>query len=298
MFILNSKHETLNILSNYFKKFDIKELGYYLERYQGGSIPNFLESNIYEPKDIELLNLLIDHLKIVINKVFHNTTPFNLKRFPIKLSFKTSSIHWEELFVIGDTIFISYQYLIKVFEKIEYNNYNSVNDIFFEGDKIYDLELLKKLGESMYYIIQYTNLDYWEEDICEKYNCSFVDKSLINFKNPYIILKEPNTSFLDDAITIYRLHSGEIYAIINSIYSNISFSPYWEKKIIKLNYSNGQYTEISNDIVQFTDNNIDDINCSKNNMHKFNYHSNPFVSKAKQITECIIHNQSFVSKTS
>lgn len=276
MFKLNSKNESLDILSNYFKQYDIGELGYYLEKYKGESIPKFLESNIYNPEDIELLNLLIEHLTIVIKKVYYITTPFNLKRFPIKLSFKTNSIYWDKIFVIEDTIFISYPYLIKIFEKIEYKNYKSIDDIYFDGDKIYDLELLKKLGESVYYIVQFFNLDYWEEDICEKYNCSFIDKSLINFQNQYIILKEPNTSFLHDKITVYRLYSGEIYAIINSIYSNISFSPYWEKKIINLSYLDGQYIEI-----------LDDI--SNSNVLKLE--QNPFISKVKHITNCVIHNK-------
>jgi hypothetical protein len=294
MFKLNSKNETLNILTSYFKQFNTTELCYYLENYKGDTIPKFLESNIYDPNDIELLNLLIEHLKIVINKVFYITTPYNMKRFPIKLSFKTNSIYWDELFVIEDTIFISYPYLKKIFEKIEYNEYKSVENIYINGDKIYDLELLKKLGESMYYIIQFLNFDYWQEFICEKYQCSFVDKSLIKFTNKYNILKEPNTSFINDKITIYWLYSGEIYTIINSIYSEDSFSPYWEKKIIKLKYSNGEYTEISDDKKEedSTDTNTNTNTKNNNkNMFKFNFCSNPFVKKAKQMTDCTIHNK-------
>jgi hypothetical protein len=141
MFKLNTKNETLNILTSYFKQFNTTELCYYLENYKGETIPKFLESNIYDPNDIELLNLLIEHLKIVISKVFYITTPYNMKRFPIKLSFRTNSIYWDELFVIEDTIFISYPYLKKIFEKIEYNEYKSVENIYINGDKIYDLEL-------------------------------------------------------------------------------------------------------------------------------------------------------------
>jgi hypothetical protein len=279
MFKLNSKNETIKILCNYFRKFDTKELVYYLENYNYETIPEFLEANIYDPKDIELLNLLIGHLKIVINKVFYITTPINLKRFPIKLSFKTNSIYWDELFVIEDTIFISYQYLIKIFENIEYNKYKSIDKVYLCGNKIYDMELMKKLCESVYYTIQFTNFEYWKEYICDKYDCYLVDKSIIKFKNNYNILKEPNTSFTDDKIPVYWSCSGEIYTVINLICSDIIFSPYWKEKTIKLKYIDGQYIEI-------------DIDINKNkNMYKFSFYSNPFVSKAKQLTECIIYNK-------
>jgi hypothetical protein len=251
-------------------------------------IPKFLEAHVYDPEDIELLNFLNEHLNIVIHKVFQITTPYNLKRFPIKLSFKTNSIYWDEIFVIENTIFISYPYLIKIFEKIEYNEYKSVEEVYLYNDKIYDLELMKKLGESIYYILQFLNLEYWQENICEKYNCCFVDKSKIKFKNNYNIVKKPNVSFMNGKITVYWLYSGEIYTVINSICSDISFSPYWEQKIIKLEYSDGQYTEILDDTTHFTY--IDNDNNYKN-INRFKLESNPFISKAKQLTDCVIHNK-------
>lgn len=280
MFQLNSKDETLNILTTYFKKFDSNELPYYLNINSSETIPNFLQLNIYDPEEIELINLLYEHLKIVTSKVFYLTTPFNLKRFPIKLSFITNSIYWEEIFVIEDTIFITYSYLMRIFEKIEYNEYTTVNDVYIKNNNIYDLELLKKLCESVYYIIQFLNFGIWEEYISEKNQCSFVDKSLINFKNKYTVLKEPNTSFINDKITVYWLDSGENYAVFNSICSNLSFSPYWETKVVKLKYANGQYHEI-----------LDDTNNDLNNVFKSDSQTNPFVFKTKQMTDCIMHNK-------
>lgn len=279
MFQLNNKNETLEILTKYFQKFNSNELGYYLNNYKGELIPEFLKSNIYDPEDIELINFLEEYLKIVIEKVFYLTTPLNVNRTPIKLSFINNLIHWDNIFVIENNIFISYNYLIKIFERIEYNDYKSVKDIYIKDDIIYDLELSKKLTEVMYYVIQFLNFENWEEYICDKYCCCFVDKSLVHFKNQYKILKEPNTSFIQDKITIYWLYSGEIYAIINSICSNLSFSPYWEKKIIKLNYLNGQYSEI------LEENN----NNSYNSNWFLNVETNPFISKAKQMTKCLIH---------
>lgn len=286
MFQLNNKNETLNILTKYFKKFDPNDLGYYLNNYKGETIPQFLKSNIYDPENIELLNFLHEYLKIVLKKIFYITTPYNIKRGPVKLSFINDLIYWERIFVIENNIFISYDYLIKIFDKIENNDYKSVKDVYISKDKIFDLELLKKLGEAMYYIVQFLNFDYWEGLICEKYFCSFIDKSQINFKNKYKILQEPNTSFIHDKITIYWLYSGEIYALINTICSNLSFSPYWEKKVIKLKYSNGQYTEeleIDKEQIKNTEN-----NCNKFK-YSFNAETNPFVHKAKQMTNCSIY---------
>lgn len=299
MFKLINKNESLEKLSKYFKKFDINELCYYLDNYNGESISTFLESNIYESDEIELINFLKRYLKIITNKIFYLTTPLNLKRTPIKLSFVTNSIYWDDIFVIEETIFISYQYIIKIFDKIETNDYKSIDDIYFcediyfdenenenNNEQIFDMGLLKKLCENLYYVLQFLNLDSWLNHMNDKCKYCFVDKSNINFKNNYIILKEPNASFICDKIIVYFLDSGEIFAVINSIYSELSFSPYWEKKIIMLKYENGIYTEI-----------IDKTNLNKihnNNKNKIDYmsfQSNPFISKAKQMTDCIIHNK-------
>ena len=286
MFELNNKNETLEILTKYFQKFDVNELGYYLDNYKGETIPKFLKLNIYDPEDIELINLLKEYLNIVISKVFYLTTPFNINRSPIKLSFVNNLIHWDEIFVIENNIFITYNYLIKIFHRVEYNEYKYVNDVYIKDYKIFDLELLKKLGEAIYYVVQFLNFKYWKEYICDKYLCCFVDKSLVHFKNQYKILKESNTSFIHDKLTVYWLYTGEIYTVINSICSNLSFSPYWEKKVIKLNYSNAQYTEVLEEEIK---------NIENNNKHNkiINWSSkadtNPFVIKAKQMTDCVIH---------
>lgn len=287
MFEFNNKKETIKILTEYFKDFDVNELKYYFNNSKNETIPFFLESNIFNPEDIELINLLQEHIKIATSKVFYLTTPLNLSRNPIKLSFITDSIYWEELFVIENTIFISYPYLQRVFEKIEYNEYNSVESIYLGNNKIFDLELLKKIGECLYYVIQFLNFEYWEEFICKKFDCIFEEKSKIKFLNNYSILREPNTSFIKDKITICWLPSNEIYGIFNLICSPPSYSPYWETKIIKLKYSNGEYFEINS-----TDPDSVNDNIFKNKLYKqYNLQSNPFAIKAKQITDSIIHNK-------
>ncbi len=275
MFRFNSKNETIDILKKYFQQFNPNELVYYLDNNNKIPIPQFLESNIYDPEDIELKNLFIEHFKIAYEKVFYLTTPLNISRSPINFSFITNSIYWSDLFVISNTIFISYSYLIKIFDKIENNNYTSISDIYIKENKIFDLDFLKKIAQCLFCIIQYLNFDYWEDFICDKYNCCFIEESEIKFKNKYKILQDPNYSFIQNKLTVYWLNSGKIYTVINSICSNLSYSPYWEKKIIELKYNNGIYEEVDNNTKQI----------------KINFESNPFESKAKQMTNCIIHNK-------
>lgn len=277
MFKINTKKETLDILINYYATFDISELNFYFDNLINKTIPEFLESNIYDLEEIELIDLLNEYLKIAIDKIFYITTQFNYKRMPIKLSFISDSIYWDDIFVIENTIFLSYKYLIKIFQKIENQEFKLISEIYFKNDKMFDIELLKKLCKSLCHIIQFYNLDSWKEYICDKYLCNFVDKSIIKFNKINNIIKDPNTSFINDKITIYWLLSGEIYASVNIIYSDKHFSPYWDKKIIKLKYISGLYFEIPEE------NNIDDESLK-------NFDPNPFISKASQMVDCLIHN--------
>jgi hypothetical protein len=273
---INSKKESINILTEYFQKFNIKELKYYLNNDCNLNIPEFLFENVVDPENIELYNLLLEHLKIVINKIFNSINSINLLnniKSPIKISFISNSIYWYDLFVIKNNIFISYPFLINVFEKIEYNEYNEMKNIYIYKNKIYDMLLLKKLSYCIYTIFQNLNQNISIEFIENKYNCKFISISNIKFINEYKIVKEPNVEFIQDKITVYWFNSNTIYGVFNSIYSNLSFTPYWENKIIKLSYENGIYTEINNI-------NLDkDI---KNLIH------NPFENRSNYIIDTIL----------
>ncbi len=256
------------------------------------SIPKFIESNVYDPEDIELKNLLSEHFLIVIEKIFYLTTLSNLVRTPIKISFVTNSIYWTELFVISDTIFIHYDYLIKIFENIEYKQYNSANDVYIKNNKIYDFELLKKISTSVYCILQYLNPDYWHRFVCDKYRCGFINVSEIKFINKfqYKFLHNPNTSFIHGKIPIYYTHSNKIYGVFDSICSDLSFGPYWKKNQIELIYKNGFYQEINNKSnEQFNSESDEQFNSESD--EQIDLEPNPFISKANQITNNIIYIQ-------
>jgi len=252
MLKLNNKKESLHILTNYFNKFNSCELGYYLEieNYKNISIPNFLESNIYDSEDIELLNFLESYFKFALVKLFDKKILCEIKKISVKISIVSDSIHWSNIFTIENTIFIKYKYLIDIFEKKEYNCYKSTNDIIFYSDKIYDLEFIEKIAESILYILQFLNCtdENKLENIFSNKHYSIVDKSKINFINKYNILKDPNISFIDNKIIIYWSCDNKPCTLINYIYSNLSFAPYWETKIIELNYIDGEYYEIDQEI--------------------------------------------------
>ena len=78
MFILNDKTKSIEILSEYFQKINVKELGYYLDIKQSNNnfqtIPQFLESNIFEPDQMELTNFLQEHLEFVVKNIFDTPT--------------------------------------------------------------------------------------------------------------------------------------------------------------------------------------------------------------------------------
>lgn len=276
--LFNTKSKSIEILNEYFIQFKIQELKYYLNNIDKLPIPIFFNLNVYEPEDIELKCLFISHYKIVAKKIFKSKskTKLNFNDGPIKISFISNSIHWDNFFVIKDTIFISIQYLITVFELLEYNRYENTNDIYIEGNKIYDLKLLKNISKSIYSILQNLNQKAWGEFVIDKFNCLIIPQSNIVFKNKYNFLRESNIEYIYDKIIVYWLDSKHIYGTFNIICSNDnSFSPYWEQKIVHLSYNhqNNTYTEIDEYKTKSVINNMI---------------SNPFDYISTQITNTII----------
>ena len=284
--IFNTKLEGIEILSEYFQKFEVNELKYYLENNENLSMPIFFQTNVYEPEDIELKNLFFSHLKIVMKKIFYIITELNYNRDSIKISFISNSIYWNNLFVINNNIFISSQYLISIFEYIEYNKYTSMENVYFDENEneIYDMELLKNISKCIYSILQNLNKNTCKDFIISKFNCKIVHLSNITFKNKYIFLQEPNVTCIQDKIIIYWLDSNNIYGTFNSIYSkDNSFSPYWEQKIIKLSYCNENmiYTEIDLSTIE--------IYKMKEKTFINNIIANPFDYKSNQLTNIIMN---------
>ena len=281
--IFNTKSESIKILTDYFIKFEVQELKYYLENINNLPVPFFLNKNVYDPRDVELKYLFLSHMAIVVKKIFYIKTELNFNNGPIKISFISNSIHWDNLFVIGNTIFVSVQYLIKIFELIEYNDYKNTNDIYIEENEIYDIKLLKNISKSVYSILQNLNQEAWNELIIDKFGCLIIPISNIVFKNKYNLLRVSNVQYIQDKIIVYWLDSEHIYGTFNSIcsYDN-SFSPYWEQKIIHLSYNNQNNTYIE----------IDSLDIEKYKTKPFikNIISNPFDYKSIQITNSIINN--------
>lgn len=279
--LFNTKNEGINILEEYFRKFNSEELGYYLEKSYKISIPDFLNSNVYSPEDIELTNLFLSHLLIVIKKIFDSSSELNYIRGPIKISFVSNSIHWKNLFVISNNIFVKYQYLVSIFDCIEYNEYKSMDNVYIEEEKIFDMGLLKDISYSVYSILQNLNSDAWNEFISNKYGCNMVPIEDIKFKLNYKIIQEPNVDFVQGKVPIYWSGPDNIYASFNSICcEDNSFSPYWEWQIIKVEYKDGYYIE------------TDQIDINKYKTKSFinNLIPTPFENKSIQITNDMIHN--------
>lgn len=273
----NTKIEGINILESYFRKFNSCDLFYYLEKSPKISMNNFINSNVYEPEDIELTNLFLSHLSIVIKKIFDSNSELNQINDPIKISFISNSIYWTDLFVISNTIFVKYQYLIKIFECIEYNKYKSMDEIYIEGEKIFDMSLLKNISNSIYSILQNLNPDIWNKYISINYGCLMVPIEDIKFISNYKIIQEPNVNLSYGKIPVYWLGNDNIYASFNSISSKYNtFCPYWKCQIIKLDYVDGIYIETKK---------ID-----KTDLFDYKLIPTPFENKSIQLTNAIIYN--------
>ena len=287
--IFNTKSEGVNILEEYFSKFNSNDLGYYLEKPANLLILEFIDLNVFCPEDIELSNLFLNHIKIVMKKIFNLSSELNNNRGPIKISFISNSILWSNLFVIGNTIFVKYPYLIEIFECIEYNEYTTMDNVYIEGEEIFDMCLLKNISYCIYSILQNLNPNAWNEFIFDTYGCLMVPIENIKFKFNYKIIQEPNVNLSQGKVPVYYVNSDNIYASFNSIYSTTNdnlFSPYWKEQIIKLEYKDGLYIEIEQieQIEQI------DINKYKTKLFINNLIPTPFENNSIKITNMILHN--------
>ena len=220
-------------------------------------------------------------MKIAIKKIFDFDSELNHIKGPIKISFISNSIHWNNLFVIENNIFVKYKYLIEIFEYIEYNKYTTMNDVYIDKNEIFDMSLLKNICCSIYSILQNLNHDAWNKFITDKYKCTMVSIEDIKFNLDYKIIQEPNVDFMQGKVPIYWLGPNNIYTSFNSICSkDNSFSPYYEQQIIKLEHKDGIYIEKNQ------------MNIDKNKYISFidKLIPTPFENKAIQITNAIIHN--------
>ena len=97
-----SKEDSLYNLVEYFKSIDYEDICYYINT-QSKDIVDFFESNIYDKDDIELFNMVIDHLKIALNKFVelkNNIFKIDFNQ-SIKISFISDLIYFEDIFVIN-----------------------------------------------------------------------------------------------------------------------------------------------------------------------------------------------------
>jgi hypothetical protein len=272
MYSINDIDKTYDILTNYFNKYEIDELDYYLNKEYTKSIKVFFQENIINDYDEDIINLYNKHFKLVEKKIFYRISPLNLVYKDVSISFITDLIYWMDSFTIKNTIFINYSYLCRVFENIKEKNYRNMDEVYINDGEIFDIQLLKQISYCIYSILQHYNFDSWIEKIIQKYGCSFIHLSNIEFNRKYNIVKNPSNDFLSEYITIY-IFDGKIYGVINEICSAKSYSPYFEKIYLELEYQyNGKY-KVINDLGGIEMNGI----------------AEPFIDKAKIITDTIIH---------
>ena len=61
MLLINSKENSLKILSKYFKKYSVKEINYYFNNFKNINLIDFLKENIIEKDDIYCFNIFFEH---------------------------------------------------------------------------------------------------------------------------------------------------------------------------------------------------------------------------------------------
>ena len=238
-----SKKDSLSKLIEYFKNMDTEDIYYYINS-SSKDIISFLESNIYEKDDIELINFVIKHLKIALNKyLILNKNLFTIDVNNINISFISDLIYFEDIFVIHDVIYINYLYIKRVFFNLEENKYSSMNEVYIHNNNIYDNELIKLLFKNLIFLSQNKNKDLWISHIIKNNNLSCIMSDITNFIIDYDIIKNPSTSFTNDKIFIFNINNKN-YCSLNIIVSNKGYSPYYDNKIYEINKNNHNKYEL------------------------------------------------------
>ena len=238
------KNESLYKLIEYFKSIEREDIYYYINT-NSKDIINFLELNIYDEDDIELFNIIQNHLKIALktfSSLMNSIFKIDLNE-SIKISFITDLIYFEDIFVIKDVIYINYSYIKRVFFNLEENRYSSMNEVYIQNNNKYDKELIKLLFQNLIFLSQNKNYNLWIDYILQNYKeikMIDIDRLLLNNK----LIKNPSTSVINNKIFIFKINN-KYYCSLNIIISNKSYSPYYEGKIFEINekYSLVEVTE-------------------------------------------------------
>ncbi len=242
--VMISKEDSLYNLVEYFKSIDIDDLYYYINT-QSTDIIDFFESNIYNEDDIELLNMVIDHLKIAFKKFLDlksNIFKIDINK-SLKISFISDLIYFEDIFAINDVIYINYMYIKRVFYDLEYDKYNKMDDVYIYNNNKYDKGLIKLLFQNLIFLSQNKNYNLWIDYILEKYKqieIININKFLLNNNK---IIKNPSTSITNNKIFTFKINN-KYYCSLNIIVSNKSYSPYYENKIFEINKKDYSLIEI------------------------------------------------------
>ena len=242
------KDDVVKKLNNYLKTIEKDEIGYYIKT---ENIEKYIYSNTFN-----FSNILKKYI-IIVNELLENN--FNNELFLLNdenkkwnISIVHDEIFFENIFVLENIIFIRFSKIIDIIE-------NSVKNI--------NIDFLKEMVKARIYTIQYYNFEKWKLHIEKNNNCIIVKK--INFikNNEFKILKNINTSFLDDYYCIHGEDNDINYIIVkNIIDSNIKYLPYYNTKIIKVNENIIDFDEIiavdifDNFIDYFEEYNIEIIN--------------------------------------
>jgi len=265
---LISKKEGINVIKKFYQKMKVDDINYYLNT-NLIKVSDYIENAIIEPKDFELSNLLNSYFKICKEKLFNlNNKLINFKK--INICITKEKVYWDDIFTLGNIIFINYPILIEIFYKSEIN-YNSLSEVFVTDQGIYDIDLIKKLFKSMLFIGINNNLESWKDYISMQFNCDVLYKNDITyqFKPDVKTFLNPNTNFASDIFFISYSDDNKTFITLDIIHpSTMKYQPYI-------------------DPISFDVKLIDNIFIFEKCDNPITFTSNPFVDLVERITNII-----------
>ena len=134
-----------------------------------------------------------------------------------------------------------------------------IYDIYIKYQKL-DNVFIDKLMKLKLYSIQYYNFYNCKNYIEKNNNCKFIKKNNFILNNELLILKDINTSFLDEYYCVFG-EKFEYIIVKNIIKNNIKYLPYYEYSVIKVNENIIDFDEIIGiDLFEFFNNYFEEYN--------------------------------------
>lgn len=229
-----------NLIKKFYSQMNVSELDYYINS-RSISISEYLSNGIIESKDFELSNLLNYYMLACEDSMKNLNAEFIFFPLNVQVCITKYKFYLDDVFSLGNVIFITEELLIKVFHLTE-KDYRNVNEVYIQNKNIYDKDFISKLFSSLLFVCVGQNLSTWMQKINERlqFDIIYKSESSIKFDKNDIIFRNPNTEFASGFYMSTSSNSKK-YITLDTIYqTECKYHPFIEPTLFEVEILDGK----------------------------------------------------------